>query len=134
MDCNACDRTQPPDTQVLENERIQQAAYRLACLLVAAPEFERFTHLAVNVRTDSEVSRLVEQINGGQDTVWQDLDPAAQIAAQMELEDQLESLPIVQQYRQAEQAAKVLFNAVDDIISEAVGVDFSKYAKPDGCG
>jgi cell fate (sporulation/competence/biofilm development) regulator YmcA (YheA/YmcA/DUF963 family) len=57
-----------------------------------------------------------------------------QNAAELQrLEGELETLPLIQAYRQAEKAAVQLFRAVDEVISHAAGIPFAPNAKRSGC-
>ena len=124
-------------------ERVIQAAEALARLLATTPEFQALMSSANAVRHDAQVEILSNRINGLEldyDSGW-DADEgqgvqstAVQSNAYEELENQLENLPVVRSYRQAETKARWMFSQVDDCISETVGIAFAENAKPAACG
>ena len=60
---------------------------------------------------------------------------AAQHAAALaRAEAEVEALPAVQEYRQAEAATRRLFQVVDALISQEAGVAFAENAQRSGCG
>ncbi len=125
-------------TAVQMPERVVQAAEALARLLVSTTEFQTFVGSARAVRIDPQVEMLTNRMNGLEmdyDSNWEaEEDTAAQEAAYEDLENQLESLPVVRNYRQAETRARAIFVMVDECISEAAGVAFAENAKPAACG
>lgn len=132
MDCesNTCPRTVPGAVP----EIVTDAAEKLACLLTDTVEFQNFVRLARAVRLDVEVNTLMERIRESAGA------PVAAIAGahdqpdQVDLEDQLEMLPVVLEYRKAESAVRELFQAVDREVSAAAGVAFAENGKPSACG
>jgi cell fate (sporulation/competence/biofilm development) regulator YmcA (YheA/YmcA/DUF963 family) len=132
MDCesNTCPRAVPGAVP----ENVTRAAEQLACLLTDTAVFQNFVRLARAARLDVEVSTLMERI---QESTYA---PMAAVAGshegpdQVDLENQLEMLPIVLEYRKAEEAIRELFQAVDREVSAAVGVAFAENGKPSACG
>jgi cell fate (sporulation/competence/biofilm development) regulator YmcA (YheA/YmcA/DUF963 family) len=107
---------------------VTQAAETLACLLTDMPEFQDFLRLTRTVRLDEEVNAIVAQMNGyaGEAEAGQDDEGG--------LEDRLESLPVIREYRQAEEAARKIIRAVEEAISKSAGVPFAEHARPKACG
>lgn len=117
-------------TVVVEAPDVIAAAEKLACLLTDLPEFQQLVCQARAVRLDEEVASLLNQMNGqGDPTQVQAETPSTE-----SLENQLEGLSIVKQYRSAEEAARQIFGAVEAAISGAAGVAFAEHAKPSACG
>lgn len=109
--------------------QISSAAERLACLMIEQPIFQEFVRLSQQVRQDPQVNMILNEMN----TRAYSFDPTA--AETGALEEQLEALPVVVAFRNAESAAQELFRAVDDVISEAAGgIAFAENAKPQACG
>jgi cell fate (sporulation/competence/biofilm development) regulator YmcA (YheA/YmcA/DUF963 family) len=123
---NACSWT-PPQTQLVSAE-VTQAAEALACLLTDVPEFQDFLRLARTVRLDGEVNEIVARMNGYAG------EPEAEQNDEGALEESLEALPVVREYRQSEVATRAVFRAVEEAISKAAGVPFAEHARPKACG
>lgn len=119
-------------------ERVVRAAEALAQLLASTAEFQTFVEAARAVRVDPQVEMLSNRLNGLEmdyDPGWDAAeDAAAQEAAYEDLENQIENLPVVRNYRRAESSARAVFSMVDKCISEAAGVVFAENAKPAACG
>jgi cell fate (sporulation/competence/biofilm development) regulator YlbF (YheA/YmcA/DUF963 family) len=114
------------------SETAADAAERLGALLSESPTFQQFLRAAGALRMDAEANHLIQQLNE-QAYLY---DPSATHAAAeaQALEAQLNALPLVQEYRKAEAAARTLFQMVDAAISTSVGVAFAENAKPSACG
>lgn len=138
-DCASTCSNAPGSRVVIElPERVLRAAEKLAGLLVSTTEFQDLIGTARAVRIDPQVEILTNRLNGLEmdyDPDWSDpADNAAPSSVFEELENQLENLTVVRNYRQAETKARTIFCQVDDCISEAVGVAFAENAKPAACG
>ncbi len=111
-----------------------QAARALGALLAQLPEYQAFLEAIRAVNNDATVQKLSSQMRACQSAIQWGRD-VVQNAAEMErLQAELESLPLVQAYRRAEEAARAIFLAVDEIISREAGVDFAANAKRSCCG
>lgn len=111
-----------------------QAARTLGELLSRTPEYAAFLEALTAVNTDPTVQKLLTQLRACQSPLQWGRD-MVQNAAEMErLEAELESLPVMQAYRQAEAAVREVFLAVDELISCEAGVDFAANAKRSCCG
>ncbi len=122
-----CQKMAKNDSEAM-TPQIQAAAERLACLLTDTAEFQNFVRLARGIRIDQEVSEILFEMDAlGEDDHYQK-------GATRTLQTRLEALPIMRSYRQAEEAARVTFTAVDDIISDAAGLAFAEFAQSSGCG
>ena len=123
---NTCARNTPGAYRV--TPEVTQAAETLACLLTDVPEFQEYLRLARVVRLDGEVNRILQRINGyGFDGVPDDGNAD-------KLATELESLPVMRAFRQAEQTTQEIFSAVEATISGAAGVSFAEHARPSACG
>ena len=129
MDCNSCEKTTVANT-VQVSAAVREAAQRLACMLVDTAELQNFVRSAYRIRQDTMVSSLVNQINEypGYDA------SGAGLSSLDDLQSQLEELPAVREYRDAEASAAKLFSTVDAVISSVVGLPFAENAKPAACG
>ncbi len=122
--------TQPPQTL-----DALQAARTLGELLSATPEYRAFLETLEAVNRDLTVQKLAAEMRSHQTALQWGRDPDGKHEAELaRLEAEIESLPVVQQYRQAEQGVIALFCAVDEIISREAGVDFAANAKRSCCG
>lgn len=126
MDCGSCQNT-PVFTR---DDHISALAEKLAYLLVDLPEFQNYLRLARAVRMDADVRAIIDQINRYPYAVNQPKEEMVSIEA---LNQRLESMPVVQAYRSAENAVREYFQAVNAVISSAAGIDFAANARS-GCG
>jgi cell fate (sporulation/competence/biofilm development) regulator YlbF (YheA/YmcA/DUF963 family) len=111
-----------------------QAARTLGSLLLQTPEYEAFLKALQAVNNDLTVQKLGAQMRAHQNALQWGRDDSNTHAAELErLELEIENLPTVKQYRQAETEAKELFRAVDEIVSQEAGVAFAVNAKRGGC-
>ncbi len=111
----------------VEAPQVMEAAETLACLLTDTTEFQSFLRLSRAVRLDEEVNDILSQLNGLAQA-------SADTHATEELESRLELLPVVQEYRRAEQTTRGIFSAVEQAICTAAGLPFAEYAKSCGGG
>ena len=111
---------------LFEDANTTEAAERLAGLLVDTPEFQNFLRLARAINLDQEVRELDRVIHSQE--MYFDPDPADGPSLEA-LEAQLEALPLVRAYRQAEQTLSALFSAVNEVVSQAAGVAFAENAR-----
>lgn len=129
MDIEATMETTPAEAQV------SQQAQALGAMLREATEFQAFLKASQAIETDAVAQKLLRQIDSHRSALqWGLGNQADHRAALQKLKADLEVMPSVQAYRQAERAARDLFCAVDAIISEAAGVDFAANAKRSCCG
>lgn len=110
-------------------EELSQAAEALGVLLADAPEFQALARWSRAVRLDAQVSRLVSVLQ--ERAYYSNEANPDQTAA---LEEELEALPVVREFRAAETRARGLFSAVDAAITQAAGLPFAQLAKPSGHG
>ena len=103
--------------------KIESRAEKLACLLIDAQEFQNYVRLERAVTLDAQVGELNEKIYALQMAYLTSTDEEGNTIDT--LHARLEALPIMIEFRQAEKAARELFTAVDAIISEAAGIEFS---------
>lgn len=129
MTCNSSTCQKPAAS--IEAPEVEDAAGRLAGLLSETVIFRNFIRLARQIRVDGEVIALVNAIN---DQEYAANPFNGQAAGTQELEERLEALPLVSEYRAAEAAARELFRAVDGVISGAAGVAFAANARSCGHG
>lgn len=122
----------PAPTAIKTDPR--QSAQALGYLLRQTPEYEAFLKALKAVNNDLTVQRLGAQIRVHQNALQWGRDGSDQHEAELtRLEQEMESLPIVQEYRQAEAQVIQLFRAVDEIITQEAGVDFALNARRSGC-
>lgn len=122
------------ETPLLEAQ-VSQKAQTLGALLKETVEFQAFLRASQAIETDALVQELLKQIESHRSALqWGLGDRASHRAALRKLQAQLEALPSVQAYRQAERAVRDLFHAVDALIGEAAGVEFAVNARRSCCG
>ena len=118
-----------------ETAKATQAAQLLGKLLFATPEYKSYQTALKEVNNDPNVHRLSLAIREHETALqWGKGDRLEHQAALTTLEAELEALPSVHAYHQAEKAAAQLFHAVDEVISQAAGILFAPNAKRSGCG
>jgi len=103
---------------------LEKAADYLADLLAQTLEVQELIRLAQDLKADPDVYRISLGIK--------DIKAAEGDNKQAILDDllrQRESLPVVKEYRQAEMAARELFRSIDQIISQAAGLNFAENAR-----
>ncbi len=116
------------DEQAATDPRVMEAAEKLACLLTETRELQEFVRLARNIQTDPEIKEILGRMNGFYDVDGDENESYAN------LEERLDSLPLMKEYNGAEQTIRDMFNAVDRLVSEASGLPFAMNAQPAACG
>jgi len=111
-------------------ENIGTLAGQLAKLLQQTDEFQELLRLARLVNLDPDVNRLIQQIRR-RESAYGGNENGPTIE---ELQAELEALPAYQTYVKAENAARDLFQSVDQVISTSAGIDFAINARRQGCG
>ena len=127
MECSSC--TNPVSPTLEYTAEIDQSAGQLASLLLQAREYQEFIRLAQSIDLEPDVKRIALEIRNSQ-MFYADAEGPSIEALQAEME----ALPAVQAYRKAEAAVKSLFQAVDQVISAAAGVEFAPNALQSACG
>jgi cell fate (sporulation/competence/biofilm development) regulator YlbF (YheA/YmcA/DUF963 family) len=121
----------PTQTAVKTDPR--EAAQTLGTLLRQTPEYEAFLKALKAVNSDPVIERLGAQMRFHQDALQWGRDDGQHAAELERLEMELEALPLVKEYRQAEAQVRQLFQAVEEIISQEAGVAFAANARRSGC-
>ncbi|OIO90170.1 MAG: hypothetical protein AUK03_13545 [Anaerolineae bacterium CG2_30_64_16] len=103
-------------------------------LLHQTPTYTAFLGLVEAVNVDPTVQQLAGQMRTHQAALQMGREPDQHAAALARVEAEVEALPVVQEYRQAEAAARRLFQVVDALISQEAGVAFAANAQRSGCG
>jgi len=117
------------------NTNAEQAARGLGVLLLNTPEYQAFLKALNLVNKNPDVQKLSTEMRSHQNALrWASADEDNHHAALARLELELEALPEVQNYRQAESAVCRLFAQADADISMAAGVPFAANARRSGCG
>lgn len=122
-------------SQILSSTRAShQAAQALGALLSQAPAYREFLQMLKVVNDDQAVQKLGTEMRKHRSAMQWGTDSGMQHAAELaRLEEQMENLPSVKEYRRTEHAVEQLFLAVDRIITEQAGVAFAANAKRGGC-
>ncbi len=124
----------PPPAPAVTKVDTQQAAQALGKLLRQTSEYKAFWKALKAVNSDLTVQKLGEQLRAHKNSLRWSQDSDGQHAVELaRLEREIEDLPNVQEYRQAEAQARQLFYAVDEIISQEAGMTFAVNAKRSGC-
>lgn len=112
----------------------QRAARDLGKLLRQTPEYEAFLKAYKAVNKDLTVQNINAKMRSHQSALqWGNDDHGKHAAAMAHLQEEMENLSIIKEYRQQEKAVQQLFRAVDEIISREAGVPFAVNAKRGGC-
>ncbi|MBI4927881.1 MAG: YlbF family regulator [Anaerolineae bacterium] len=105
------------------DERTARSAQRLAEALNATPEFQAFLSTARAVNTDPEVRRLVQAIR-----VCRSSFDCTHSGA---LQSELQALPVMTAYAQAQATLKTLVTRLDKAISDSAGLSYVANVRPD---
>ncbi len=126
---NVCSRTEFSEAVTAPSE-VVKAAEALACLLADTVELQNFVRQARAVRLDDEVNEFLRLMNEYPEAELDaELHQPASLEVAAALEERLEQLPVVREYRQAERAARGVFAAVEEAISGAAGFAFAEQAR-----
>jgi|DewCreStandDraft_4_1066084.scaffolds.fasta_scaffold318309_1 cell fate (sporulation/competence/biofilm development) regulator YlbF (YheA/YmcA/DUF963 family) len=120
-------------TQTAVKTDAREAAQTLGTLLRQMPEYEAFLKALQAVNSDPVIERLGAQMRFHRDALQWGRDDGQHAAELERLEMELEALPLVKEYRQAEAQVRQLFQAVEEIISQEAGVAFAANARRGGC-
>ncbi len=113
---------------------IQARVHALATLIRETAEYQAFVRAYQAAVNDAEVQRLVAQIREHNRALqWAEGDFLAHQQALEALQAEMNALPLMQTYRQAEADLVRLFTAVDREISTALGLPFARNARRSGC-
>lgn len=104
------------------NQAVEQAAVALGTLLSEEPAHQRFLQALADAQKNPQVRTLSGK-----------LQTTRNAADSQRLNQELEALPVMQEYRSAEDAIRELFGAVNALLSDAIQADFAANAKR-GCG
>ena len=104
------------------NQEVEQTAAALGKLLSAQPAYQRLIQAITEVQKNPQVRELSSKMQTSRNP-----------ADSQRLNQELEALPAIQEYRAAESAARQLFHAVNTLISASIQADFAANAKR-GCG
>jgi cell fate (sporulation/competence/biofilm development) regulator YmcA (YheA/YmcA/DUF963 family) len=125
-----CCSSSNSDAAVNERDQaVNLAVDQLSSLLEQTKEFQEFARLARLINLDPDVKRIQLEFRDNQIKNGADRESTFE-----RLQSELEDLPAVQAYRQAEAAVKDLIQSVDEVVSQAVGIPFAVNAKISGCG
>jgi cell fate (sporulation/competence/biofilm development) regulator YlbF (YheA/YmcA/DUF963 family) len=114
----------------LEDTRLSDAARRMSELLAQTPQYGRFIALSRTVNLDAQVTALLRQIRSRRSVyVRSERDDDGR-----DLQAELEALPIMVEFRQAESELRELFGAVDRVVGAAAGLEFTANVPDSGCG
>jgi cell fate (sporulation/competence/biofilm development) regulator YlbF (YheA/YmcA/DUF963 family) len=124
-----------PILQTATNQEVtRDAARSVGRLLRQTPTYASFLGLLEAVNDDPNVQQLAAQMSAHRSALQMGRDPDQHAVAVAHVEAEVEALPVVQEYRQAEAAVRRLFQVVDEVISQEAGVAFAENAQRSGCG
>lgn len=111
------------------------AARKLGNLLAQTAEYQEFIAALKAVNSNLIVQKLATEMRAHQTALHWGQDSEGQHAAELtRLELEMENQPVFQEYQQKERELKLLFQTVDQMISQEAGVDFAVNAQRSGCG
>ena len=124
----------PSLSHSLDNFDPSKAAQTLGDLLRQTPEYCTYIAALKAMNSDLTTQKLSAEMRGHQMAVKWGRDPDGQhVSAMTQLELELDRLPAVEAYRRAEREISALFQAVDQIISQELGLAFAANAQRSGC-
>jgi len=118
----------------LTNSDPLQAARTLGELLSQTPEYRAFLEALKAVNNDLTIQKLSAQMRACHLALQWGRDVLKNSAELERLEHEMEALPVMQTYRQAERAILQLLRQVDELISASANVEFAAHAKRSCCG
>jgi len=111
----------------LEDTRLSDSARRLGALLGKTPQYAQFLECSQAVAQDAQVASLTRQIRARRSFYMSAEDGR-------DLQGELEALPVMQTFRQAESDLRALLSAVDQLLGRSAGVAFATNVPNPGCG
>lgn len=127
---------QPRTNIFTQTEMIEprSAAQALGERLRELPEFQAFLKALEAVNHDTAVQQLAAQMRAHRSALQWGRGEGAQHAADLRrLEQELEDLPLIKAYRQAEGEVAQRFRLVNEIVSQTAGVEFAANARRSSC-
>ncbi len=116
------------------HEKIEGAAVKLGKLLSNHPFYRSYMEAVSNLKHDPHVVELSSQLHAKRNALYTWDGGNLELAAEVkQIDSELEALPAIQAFRTAESALCPLFDSVNIIMSESLGVDFAANSKR-GCG
>lgn len=124
-----------PILSMTGDAKVTQAAQSLGKLLAETPEYQAFLQALKEVNHDLEVQKISAQIREHDSAIQWGRGNILEHQGEMEtLQVQLESLPLVQTYHNAERTFAHLCREINQTISENAGVEFAPNARKSSCG
>ncbi len=111
-----------------------QAARALGELLSQTAEYRAFLEALKAVNNDLTVQKISAQMRACNLALQWGRDVLKNSAELEQLEQEMEALPVMQTYRQAELSVLQLFRQVDEIISASAHIEFATHARRSCCG
>lgn len=110
-----------------------QASRALGEAVVETPTYQNFLGALKAINNDPQIQEIAAQMRSHQRALQMGIDGHNHQAELARLQNELEALPIVQEYRKAEQETILLFRALDEFVSQAMGFPFARNARRNGC-
>jgi cell fate (sporulation/competence/biofilm development) regulator YlbF (YheA/YmcA/DUF963 family) len=124
-----------PILSMTGDAKVTQTAQSLGKLLAETSEYQAFLQALKDINHDLEVQKLSAKIREHDNAIQWGRGNILEHQGEMEtLQMQLESLPLVQTYHNAERIFVHLCREIDQMISENAGVAFAPNARKSGCG
>ena len=124
-----------PILSMTGDAKITQPAQSLGKLLAETPEYQAFLQVLKDINHDLEVQKLSAKIREHDNAIQWGRGNVLEHHSEMEtLQIQLESMPLVQTYHNAERIFVQLCHEINQAISENAGVEFAPNARKSGCG
>ncbi len=115
------------------HENVDKAAAQLGDLLREQPLYQTYLQAIMDLEKDPQVLDLSTQIQMKRNSLHGGRGDPELSAELQRLSLELEALSAVRTYRAAESEVRALFNAVNELLSQSLRVDFVANAKR-GCG
>lgn len=124
-----------PPPEKTQTSNALEMARALGELLSQTPEYRALLAALKSVNNNLDVQKLSAELRSHQTALQWGGDADGQHSneiARIQLE--MEDLPALKTYRQAEREVGALFRAVDEIVSHEAGLAFAANAQRSGCG
>ncbi|MBN1667032.1 MAG: YlbF family regulator [Anaerolineales bacterium] len=124
-----------PVLTTFEDRDSTQIAQSLGKILLDTPEYQTFLNALNEVNNNVEVRRISLQMREHDTALkWGKGDPDEHRVALEQLNQEMENLSCLRAYRHAENVIVSLCRQLDQVISQAAGIEFAPNARRSSCG
>jgi cell fate (sporulation/competence/biofilm development) regulator YlbF (YheA/YmcA/DUF963 family) len=131
------DSTPWNDLEVAPKSAVMQAARQFAEVLADTPEFQEFEQAYISYNKDAEARSAIEEFQKKQSSLKAllMLDAVSDEDRQelQRLQDRFYQQPSVLRYSKAQQELMAISQAIGDLLSKAIGMDYGASCRTGGC-